>query len=178
MVAGVLLAIVWWVWERFKNERARRLLPSRVLLSFEDTDQFRRTESSEVNSQKLVRTVYLIGAINSSPMTLQGVRCFVLSVEGYQGDQRRRPLQPLGVPRYAESIDVRRSTNGQPSAYFEFVEDHTAPNKPADDTFAWLCVPYGDAMLPPIAHVEVALAFRGDRIVRAPVDYQSIPAAG
>ena len=157
MVAGVLLAMFWWLWELFKNARARRLLPSLVSLFFEDTDQFRRTQSPDVNGKKLVRTVYLIGVINNSPKTLHGVRCFVLSVEGYQGEQRRRPLQPLGVPRYAESIDIPRSTNGQPSAYFEFVADHTARDKPAEGTFGWLCVPYGDAMLPPIAHVEVAL---------------------
>jgi len=64
------------------------------------------------------------------------------------------------LPNFAERIDVPPSVNGHPSAYFEFVEDRTEPDNPAQDTWSWLCVKYGEAMLPVVGHVDVVL--KGD----------------
>ena len=158
IVAAAFLGVVGALARKFVTVRERRLLPSKVSIVFEDSDQFRRYESvASESGPKLTRTVYLVGAINNTRATLHGVQCFVDSVEEYQGPETaRRPLQPLGAAKYAERIDVPPSTNSRPSVYFQLVEDFTR-TKLAEDGWSWLCVQFGSAQLPFIAHVNISL---------------------
>lgn len=162
LVAALILGAFGWLAQQLWRRRAARLLPSQVSLVFDDSSaQFRRMETVAASPEvRKVRTVYVLGVLNTSGTTLQGVQCFVLGVDEYAGLQERRPLRPVGLPPHAERLDVPPSTNNQPSAYFAFVEDVTDTGT-AEDGWAFLCVPFGESLLPFVAHINISLEGEG-----------------
>ena len=107
--------------------------------------------------------MYVLGVVNNSRQTLHGVQCFVTGWDfqlaaDYQVPPKQ-PLQPVGQAKGSERVDVPPSTNGQPSAYFEFV-DHCAPTSSIDGANGnspGLCAIFGFGQLPTVSKIDVSL---------------------
>lgn len=168
IAAALVLGALGWFAQQFWIARAKRLLPSRVSLVFEETDQYRRSESVQGKHDTFVRTFYVIGVVNRSGSTLHGVQCFVTDWDFEMLPDpslpRKHPLQPVGQPKGAERIDVPPSTNNQPSAYFELV-DILARSTASDSDGAnpTLCSTYGLGSLP--FNCTISASLEGDGFV-------------
>ena len=145
----------WRYWQRCRLQKQIRLV-------FDgDSDQFRRTMPLRIMDAPVNRAFYVLGVINKSGRTIQGVHCFVTGIDELDPDVHRptkQPLQPVGLFKGAEQIDVPPSLNGQPSVYFELAEELThqsdrEPNGMPPD----LCVAFGRRRLSFITTVSVAL---------------------